>query len=246
GQRTIADAEAKRAAIRDSFSFTYNNYRKYAMGQDEIMIISGRPVVNTLGGWGVTLVETLDTLWLMGFKDEFNEAVQVIGNKDFTRGNGTHPFREVTNRILGGLISAYELSNNTMLLKKANQLANLLKSGFSTAAGLPFTDFDFADGYPTLNRHSTIANVASFQLEFVRLSQITGDLSYRDAAISVISTLDRSKPGPGLHYVDLDIISARNTSTLLTYDTGADSFYEYLIKLYPIGTKRGSSHSAHV
>ncbi|KAM0308617.1 hypothetical protein ACHAPQ_012641, partial [Fusarium lateritium] len=43
--------------------------------KDELMPISIKGKDN-FGGWAATLVDSLDTLWIMGLKEEFNEAAQ--------------------------------------------------------------------------------------------------------------------------------------------------------------------------
>ena len=47
------------------------------------------------------------------------------------------PFFETVIRYLGGLLSAYALSGEHLLLVKADQLATLLEPAFDTPKGLP-------------------------------------------------------------------------------------------------------------
>ena len=49
-------------------------YRKYAWGMDELQPMS-KSGNSHWGGFGATLVDSLDTLWLMGLREEFKEAV---------------------------------------------------------------------------------------------------------------------------------------------------------------------------
>lgn len=56
----------------------WRGYREHAWGRDELKPISGRGQDNW-GGMGVTLVDSLDTLWIMGLKKEFEEAKQWVG-----------------------------------------------------------------------------------------------------------------------------------------------------------------------
>ncbi len=48
------------------------------------------------------------------------------------------PFFETVIRYLGGLLSAYALSNNTVLLHRADDLALKLDTVFNTPSGFPF------------------------------------------------------------------------------------------------------------
>jgi hypothetical protein len=47
------------------------------------------------------------------------------------------PFFETTIRYLGGLLSAYALSNDTIFLTKADELGQILLPVFDTPSGLP-------------------------------------------------------------------------------------------------------------
>jgi hypothetical protein len=50
----------------------------------QIEPVSGRGV-NTMGGFGIMILDMMDTLWLMDLKKEFNEGREFVANKD---GNG--------------------------------------------------------------------------------------------------------------------------------------------------------------
>lgn len=58
---------------------------------------------NTFGGWAATLVDSLDTLWIMDLKEEFWEAVQAVAtiNWSDTEETACNLF-ETTIRHLGG------------------------------------------------------------------------------------------------------------------------------------------------
>ena len=81
-----------------------------------------KPVSNKSHNWlglGATLVDCLDNLWIMGMKDEFYEARDwVAQHLHFDRASGISMFETVI-RILGGLLSAFELSKEKIFLSKA-------------------------------------------------------------------------------------------------------------------------------
>ncbi|KAJ1728999.1 hypothetical protein LPJ61_003734, partial [Coemansia biformis] len=67
---------ARRAAeVRKGFSNAWNAYKKHAFGADEINPLTLEPVT-TRNGWGATLIDALDTLYIMGLDDEFKEATE--------------------------------------------------------------------------------------------------------------------------------------------------------------------------
>ncbi|OON23126.1 hypothetical protein X801_00966 [Opisthorchis viverrini] len=68
----------------------------------------------------LTMVDSLDTLWIMKLDAEFDEARKWISS--YLEFNSTDPHInvfETTIRLLGGLLSAYTLSKDRMFLGKA-------------------------------------------------------------------------------------------------------------------------------
>lgn len=84
-------------------------YRDKAWGKDEVLPRSGRGRDNW-AGLAVTMVDTLDTLWIMGLKEEFQEARDWIEQHLHFNKHATVSVFETTIRVLGGLLSAYDLS----------------------------------------------------------------------------------------------------------------------------------------
>ncbi|KAJ9057578.1 hypothetical protein DSO57_1021267 [Entomophthora muscae] len=242
-QNGLSEQEYRMNTIRNYFIFTWVNYKTRAMGADELRPMDGTPDVNVWGGWGVTLVDSLDTLWLMDLKEEFRDAVAVIAQIDFSKGTIATSFFEVTIRNLGGLIAAYDLSGERVLLQKAKELADVLMLDFDSPSGFPYTNFDFRAQQPVREAYASLANIGSCQLEFARMSQLTGDPKYFNAALKVYDVLDQNKPGSGLYYADLDVNTGKFTSKTLTYGAIGDSFYEYLIKLrVMLGPQNGAKY----
>jgi mannosyl-oligosaccharide alpha-1,2-mannosidase len=112
------------AVIKAAAEHTWRGYREHAWGRDEIKPVSGKSG-DPFNGWGATLVDGLDTLWIMGMKTEFEEAVKYVETIDFTTSPRSDiPLFETTIRYLGGLIAAYEVSDAKYraLLDKAVEL----------------------------------------------------------------------------------------------------------------------------
>jgi mannosyl-oligosaccharide alpha-1,2-mannosidase len=76
---------------------------------------------------------------IMGFQDEFDEAVQAIEGINYNRTVNSVPISvfETIIRHLGGLLSAYELSGHEILLTKAEELGQVLMPAFDTPYDLP-------------------------------------------------------------------------------------------------------------
>jgi len=76
---------------------------------------------------------------LMGFDEEFKRALKLVKETKFTlRADEYAPFFETVIRYLGGLMSAYALSKEPLLLEKADELARVLSPAFDSATGLPW------------------------------------------------------------------------------------------------------------
>ncbi|CAG8786767.1 5684_t:CDS:1, partial [Racocetra fulgida] len=133
--------ESRRDSIKKGFLHAWSGYTKYAWGKDEL-----EPVTNysrdNFNGWGATIVDSLDTIWIMDLKDEFNRSRDFVETVDFTTSDGRISVFETTIRYLGGLLSAYELSNDPVFLKKALDLGNALLPSFNSGSGLPYNDWD--------------------------------------------------------------------------------------------------------
>lgn len=129
----------RQKAVKDAMIHTWKGYRQNAWLHDELLPVT-KYFRDPFAGWGATLVDALDTLWIMGLEDEFLEAVEAVGKIDFTT---THlqkiPVFETVIRYLGGLIGAYDVSGgkHQVLLDKAIELGDMLYGVFDTPNRMP-------------------------------------------------------------------------------------------------------------
>ncbi|KAI1100177.1 glycoside hydrolase family 47 protein [Jackrogersella minutella] len=245
-QETTADKDIRLrrlAAVEGSFKHSWDGYKKYAWGHDEIKPISGLHK-DPFGGWAATLVDSLDSLWLLGMKEDFELAVGASEKIDF----GTTELRDInifetTIRYLGGFLAAFELSNKEYpgLLKKAIEVADLVMTAFDTPNHMPITRFPwqkYAKGESqTARSHVLLAEIGSLGLELTKLSQLTGDLQYYDAAQRIYDGLEKDQqkttlPGLWPVVVDASKTSIKSTGDSFTLGGMSDSTYEYLGKQY--------------
>lgn len=136
---TKQEREERRAAVRESLRHSWNGYKQRAWRKDEVSPISGA-WRSSFSGWGATLVDTLDMLWIADMKDEFELAVEAVEQIDFTTTHdGMINVFETTIRYLGGLLAAHDLSEGKypVLLKKAAELGDVLYSAFDTPNRMP-------------------------------------------------------------------------------------------------------------
>ena len=129
--------ETRLEAVKQSFVHAWDGYKNHAWLKDELAPVSGA-YRNTFGGWAATLVDTLDTLWIMGLREEFDEAVVAIGKIDFsTTDQDELNVFETTNRYLGGFLSSYDLTGNPLLLDKAIEVGEMVYVAFDTPNRMP-------------------------------------------------------------------------------------------------------------
>jgi hypothetical protein len=73
---TCTSLPRKKTAVVGAFNHAWTAYKKYAWGKDEL-----RPVSRSHSEWfkcGLTLLDSLDTMYIMGFMEEFYEALNWV------------------------------------------------------------------------------------------------------------------------------------------------------------------------
>ena len=234
--------ETRKAAVKEAFLHSWSGYKKYAWAQDEVAPISGGFQRSSFGGWGATMVDAMDTLWIMGLKDDFELCVKQVKRIDFTTNDqDTLNVFETTIRYLGGLMAAYDLSDGKyrILLDKARELGEMLYSAFDTPHHMPQARWEWKKsalgGEIVPSTNSLLAEIGSLTVEFTRLSQLTGDFRYFDAVQRISEEMafyQNTTAIPGLWPT---IVNARDISfdyNHFTMGGMADSTYEYLPKQY--------------
>ena len=178
----------RQQAVKLVFAKHWRAFRERAWGTGVPALASG-----VLGhynhdsdGWGSTLLAALDTLWIMDMKDEFSEAVAAAVTIDFTPNPAidTVYVRGTTTGFLAGFLSAYDLSGDVRLLRKAVEVGDMLYKAFDTPNHMPITRWNIhaaARGEKQVAGGMLLAEVGSSSMEFTRLSMLTGDAKWFDA-----------------------------------------------------------------
>ncbi|KAH8342045.1 hypothetical protein KR059_010090 [Drosophila kikkawai] len=222
----------RQSAVVAAFKHSWAGYKKYAWGHDNLKPIS--QYSHEWFGLGLTIVDSLDTMYIMGLDDEFKEARDWIDHSlRFDTKRDVNLF-EVTIRVLGGLLSAYHLSGDTMFLAKASELGNRLLPAFLSPSSIPYSDVNLGDlsaHAPKWSPDSSTSEVTTIQLEFRDLSRSTNISIYEQVAHKVNEKVHELEKNHGL----VPIFINANTGTFRNYATislGArgDSYYEYLLK----------------
>jgi mannosyl-oligosaccharide alpha-1,2-mannosidase len=227
-------------AVKASFERCWTSYRKLAWGHDELAPLSGE-ARNPYGGWGATLVDSLDTLWIMGLKTEFEDAVAKATEVEFLpRSHDKINVFETNIRYLGGFISAYELSGDARLLRKAQEVGEMLYVAMDTHNRLPLPRMNLmlaAEGKEQVwDDASALADAGSFSMEFIRLSMLTGDPKWFDAAQRITAAFQKQQNDSYLPGLWPKLVNAHRDRLARDPNLGmggnADSMYEYLLKTY--------------
>jgi mannosyl-oligosaccharide alpha-1,2-mannosidase len=131
--------EGRLQEVKDAFLHSWKGYKQEAWGKDELRPIEGG-YKTPFCGWAATMVDSLDTLWIMGLKEEFEISLVELRNVDFTNTEGcVINLFETTIRHLGGLLAAFDISGGKyyILVKKAVELAEVLYTAFDTPNRMP-------------------------------------------------------------------------------------------------------------
>jgi mannosyl-oligosaccharide alpha-1,2-mannosidase len=239
-RRTAGESpQARLDNIRGGMQFVWKNYEKYAWGKDELKPISMRGQDNW-GGLGVTLVDSLDTLWLMGLKDEFWRARDWVRDSLHFGRTGSVSVFETTIRELGGLLAAYDMSKDEVFLGKAKDLGQRLIKAFHTRSGIPTGQISLrsSSGSKGGSGAAVLSELGSLQLEFRYLAEITGDVSFETASMKALQVMHRKMPASGLFSVRINMADGGAADSLITLGALGDSFYEYLLKIWLQGGRK--------
>ncbi|EKM77282.1 hypothetical protein AGABI1DRAFT_115219 [Agaricus bisporus var. burnettii JB137-S8] len=231
---TVPDSAAGiRDDVKDVFVKSYRAYVKQAFGHDDLAPLSGG-FVDRRNGWGATIVDAMSTMNVMDLDQEFSEAVDFTSGIDFTRSKtpDTVSVFESTIRYVGGLLSAYELSDRTfpVLLRKAKELADKLAFAWVEDNDVPFGHIDFNTNTPAVE-NTNIAEAGTLLLEWSTLSKYTGNDTYHQLAERSLRRIATNPaPLPGLAAQGLDPRSGTPVGGYVSWGGGSDSYFEYLIK----------------
>lgn len=194
GKKFSGPGNFKQRAVVEAFQHSWKGYKEYAWGHDNF-----KPISKTFYDWfalGLTIVDSLDTLYIMNLNDEFQEARDWIDKYLLFNQNRNVNLFEVTIRVLGGLLSTYHLSGDDMFLRKAVDLGNRLLPCFNSPSGIPYSDVNLKQMIaqsPTWLPDSSTSEVTTLQLEFRDLSRACGNSSFENVSILEFGLLLNSK-----------------------------------------------------
>ncbi|KAF9645503.1 glycoside hydrolase family 47 protein [Thelephora ganbajun] len=228
------DWAARANAVKQAFAHAYHGYEAYAFPEDELLPLTNSSEMK-FNGWGVTVFDSLDTMILMGFDEEFKRALDLVKKTKFVRKMDEYaPFFETVIRYLGGLMSAYALSKEPVLLEKADELARVLSPVFNTETGFPYYAVNPISGSIRGPDFGILAEIASFQLEYTAVAQASKKKEYYEKVARVnaaLATGNLTSTG-GMFPKSWSLKTGQVYDQELSVGAAADSAHEYTLKQY--------------
>jgi hypothetical protein len=229
--RQKVDRKQMAEKVKAEFLHAWNGYKKYAWGHDDLMPLSKKPK----DWYGQTLlmtpVDSLDTLILMGFKDEAKITREyIVKNLSFDKDISVQNF-EITIRLLGGLLSSYQMTGDKKLLALADDLGKRLLPVFDSPTGLPYRYVNLKTG-KVKGEVTNPAETGTLLIEFGTLSKLTNKpVYYEKAKRALVETYRRRSP-IGLVGTRINVETGKWTVTDSHISAEIDSYYEYLLKCW--------------
>ena len=215
--------------VKHEFLHAWNGYKKYAWGHDAL-----KPLSKTARDWYdvslyMTPLDAFDTMILMNLTSEANDAKKLIlENLSFDHDFYVQNF-EITIRILGGLLSAYELDGDLKFLELADDLGTRLLPVFNSKTGMPYREVNLRTG-AVRGSVNNPAEIGTLILEFGKLSKLTGKPEYFEKAKKAVAALEYRKSEIGLVGTTIDVNTGKWLNTQSHISGMIDSYYEYLLK----------------
>ena len=215
--------------VRQEFLHAWNDYKKYAWGHDDL-----KPLSKSYHDWYaepllMTPVDALDTMILMGLKDEARTTREYIATHlSFDKDISVQNF-EITIRLLGGLLSVYEMTGDKRLLKLAEDLGNRLLPVFNSPTELPYRYVNLKTGAVRGNVTNP-AEAGTLLIEFGTLARLTHRQVFYDKAKRALVEIYNRRSSIGLVGTWINVETGKWTDTDSHISGAIDSYYEYLLK----------------
>ena len=228
--QTIRSEKAQLAdEVRQEFLHSWNAYKKYAWGHDGL-----KPLSKTYYDWYsaplyMSLVDALDTMILMGLKEEADSVREfIVTHLSFDHDIYVKNF-EITIRLLGGLLSSYQLTGDERLLKLADDLGTRLLPAFNSPTGMPYVDVNLKTG-AMRNSRTNPGEIGTLLVEFGTLSKLTGKPAYYNVAKNAVVQVYNRRSSIGLVGTWIDVETGKWLDSDSHVSACIDSYYEYMVK----------------
>lgn len=244
GKTNDPKTDEMREKVKEMMKFSWDNYKLYAWGKNELRPLTRNGHIgNMFGGLrGASIIDSLDTLYIMGLMEEYNDAKEWVKTSLDLNSNGEASLFEVNIRYVGGLLSAYYLTGEEIFKAKVLELGEKLLPAFNTPTGIPRGVINLGSGTSwswgwASAGSSILAEFGTLHLEFVHLSELSGNPIYTEKVMNIRKLLNKIEKPHGLYPNFLSPVSGNWVQHHVSIGGLGDSFYEYLIKSYLMSDK---------
>nr|XP_033496944.1 mannosyl-oligosaccharide 1,2-alpha-mannosidase IC [Epinephelus lanceolatus] len=217
GKPSDPQTNERREKVKEMMKFAWDNYKRYAWGKNELRPLTRNGHIgNMFGGLrGASIIDSLDTLYIMGMMDEYNDA------KEWVQTN---------------------LDLNSLFKSKVLELGEKLLPAFNTPTGIPRGVINLGSGNSwswgwASAGSSILAEFGTLHLEFVHLSELSRNPIYTEKVMNIRKLLKKIEKPHGLYPNFLSPVSGNWVQHHVSIGGLGDSFYEYLIKSYLMSDK---------
>nr|CAD7462960.1 unnamed protein product [Timema tahoe] len=232
---------ARRSQVQKMMKHAWGSYVRYAWGKNELRPISKRGHSASIFGsmsLGATIVDGLDTLYIMGMEEEYKQGRDWIEENLHVDNLATDLSVFETNiRFVGGLLACFALTGDIMFRDKAAQIAEKLLPAFQTQTGIPNALVNFKSG--TSKNYgwasggcSILSEFGTLHLEFAYLSDVTGNPVFRAKVDHIRRVLQSMDKPNGLYPNYVNPKTGKWGQHHMSIGALGDSFYEYLLKAW--------------
>jgi hypothetical protein len=185
------------ADVKEAFLHAWSAYERCVWGHDAL-----KPLSCAGEDWYeisllMTPIDAYDTMVLMGLEEQALQARELVFEQlTFDHDISVQVF-EMNIRLLGGMLSAYQMGGDSRWLELATDLADRMLPAFDSPTGMPYVNVNLVTG-TTERADNNPAEIGTLILELGQLSHLTGDMRYYDAARSAVVALFNRRSEIGL------------------------------------------------
>lgn len=236
-----ADAHQTAEQVKNEFLHAWNAYKRHAWGHEHL-----KPLSRSYDDWHseslmTTAVDALDTMILLGLHEEAGRTRDyLVANLSFDKNVEVKNF-EITIRLLGGLLSSYQLMNDVRLLDLADDLGQRLLPVFDSPTGMPYMYINLKTG-AVREAVSNPAEIGTLMIEFGTLSKLTGKPVYYEKAKRALVELYNRRSPIGLVGERINVETGAWVDSSSHVGGRIDSYYEYLLKAWLLFDDKDCEH----
>ncbi len=230
GEPPIPAPSAIAEDVRAELLHGWHGYRAAAWGHDEVRPVSGGTHAFFVPGasFGLSIVEALDTLYVMELDDELAAATAWLkANLTFDVDGEVEVFEAII-RLVGGLLAGHLATGDAFQLARARDLADRLLPAFASPTGIPFRFVNLKTG-AVRDPQTNPAEAGTSILEFGTLSRLVADAKYLSASKRALEAVVKRRSALDLVGTTIDAETGEWTDPVsVAPNPPVDSFYEYL------------------